>query len=208
MQSFSEIEDFLQTRQPELTAEIADEGVSISGNFIVYAQDIAEDQFSVRILIPAGFPMEEPTVWELGERIDRTPDMHMNGSEGACCLTVWEAWLASTENPSFQAFMDGPVADFFLGQAIVERGGDWPFNEFPHYRPGLIQAFAGVLGHVDSEDGVIAYLTILSRPQIKGHFICPCGSGKVLRKCHRTEVEEVATRIHPALATKMLRRLR
>jgi hypothetical protein len=25
----------------------------------------------------------------------------------------------------FRRFLDGPVRDFFLGQATVERGGDW-----------------------------------------------------------------------------------
>ena len=173
----------------------------------MYAQDSAADRFDVRIQIPAGFPVEEPKVWELEARIPRTEDRHMNGNSGECCLTVWEAWRASTTEQTFETFMEGPVADFFLGQSMVELGDDWPFDELPHGRPGIVKAFAEVIGHVDSEEEVAAYLKILSRKQLKGHLLCPCGSGKIIRKCHRSELEAVATRIDPSLATKMLERL-
>lgn len=207
MSLFSEIEDYLQLHQPELTPTADGEGVHVAGELIVYAQGTEVDRFTIRMLIPSGFPVEEPIVWELDERIPRTQDRHMNGRAGECCLTVWEAWRAVTQEQNFQTFMEGPVSDFFLGQAMVERGDDWPFSELPHGRPGIIQAYAHALSLAESEALVVAYLDVLSHRHIKGHFACPCGSGKVIRKCHRSEVEDIASRIDPQLAKKMRSRL-
>ncbi|MBK8197628.1 MAG: hypothetical protein IPK75_04595 [Acidobacteria bacterium] len=208
MVTLEEIAEFLNAEQPNLTLARSDNGFRMFGTFVVYAKGIPSDQFEVQIFVTENFPEEEAKVFETAGRIPRTPARHMNGDNGECCITVWEAWLAETDDRSFAGFMNGPVSDYFLGQALVDRGEDWPFGELPHGMKGVIVAFAKVLGISKSEQGVVRYLTILSYPHIKGHFSCPCGSELPLRKCHGLDVEALSSKIDFKLARQMLRRLK
>lgn len=141
-----EVVGHLAQSQPELSAKGRDGYIAVTGKIVVRDDLGPLDSFEIFMAIPPDFPLDEPVVWEIGSRIPRTADRHVFEKDGNLCLGVWEAWLAKTPCVSFAAYMAGPVADYFFGQALVEIGESWPFGERDHGLPGVLDAYAEVLG--------------------------------------------------------------
>lgn len=198
--------------QPGLTAACNGTRMSVTGTFLVAETLDAISpagpltSFDIRIEISGKFPHDEPKVFETGGRIPRIPDRHING-DGDCCVTIWEDWLARARDISFAAFINGPLREYFLGQYVFERTGKWPFNERPHGESGLYEAYAEIFGIRNRKTEVLYHLRLLSKDWPKGHWPCPCGSGKRLRHCHRDGLATLHAKVPPPLARRMLLRL-
>jgi len=199
--------------QPKLRATADDQGIVVRGTYLVLENGAIANpagpisEFDVEIFLSDRYPYRKPKVFEVGGRIARHPDRHIN-PEGDCCVTVWEHWLVNASDPSFAAFLNGPLNEFFLGQYWYERTGKWPFGERAHGAKGLEEAYAETLGIPNKTKLLIYYLRLLSLDWPKGHWLCPCGSGERLRYCHRGELMALHQRVPPRIAKRMLRRLR
>ena len=58
-------------------------------------------------------------------------------NDGTCCVLLPDA--REEEFPigaPFSKYLSGPLHNYFLGQSIVEDGGDWPFGEWAHGADG------------------------------------------------------------------------
>ncbi|MCZ4297505.1 hypothetical protein [Henriciella marina] len=207
-QLLTDINNYIDVHQRELAATVYNGAITVSGKFWVKVQCDPLEAYDVHIVLPDGFPLKEPIVFETAGKIPRTQERHMNDADGHCCLTVWEAWLCSYRHPTFEQFMNGPVADFFLGQSIVARGGDWPFAELAHGKPGILDAFATALATGADHVEIVKHLRLLAMKKIKGHHSCPCGSGVALRNCHAEKMRKLSDAIDPTLAAAMLTRIR
>lgn len=182
--------------QPELKSSLVHGNICISGALICTGDEGPFDTFEISAVLPVGFPLAVPYVWETGKRIPRTADRHIYPKPGNCCLCVWEEWLWGKPNPSFEDFLAGPLHSFFVSQSLFELTGKWPFGERDHDRLGLDQAVAKMLSDIPDLQ-VDRALAILSQPKIKGHARCPCGSGHRLRNCHYRELESAHKRLAP-----------
>lgn len=156
--------------QPHLGLVASDGELVVQGSFLLRGGGEAFDQFQVQILVPAGFPDCEPKVFETGNRIlPKNETRHIN-PDSACCLGVWEEWLAQTNDPSFRGFLKGPVNDYFLSQFFFERDGTWRLGERSHGAKGLIEAYAHVLSVEARTQIVLSYLQAITRDWPKGHL--------------------------------------
>ena len=202
----------LASYQPELRASRKGTEILILGRYQLHDESAVVltkapiSTYDVEIWLATDFPKTEPWVFEVGRRIPRDLDRHMF-SNGRCCVTVWEAWLATAPQVSFEAFLTGPVHEFFLSQFWYELNGEWPFGEWSHGLEGLREAYAEIFENPRDGTRLRAYLEVLSRERPKGHWPCPCGSGRRLRNCHRERVIALHHRIPPPLATRMLHRV-
>lgn len=199
--------------QPKLSAARNGSNIVVSGSFLVVEDGGTASPegpitaFDVEIVLDDRYPHQEPRVFEIGGRIPRCIDRHIN-DDGDCCVTVWEHWLLRANDKSFAAFLSGPLREFFLGQYWFEQTGKFPFGELPHAGPGLVEAFADALGIPNKKKkDVIYYLRLLAQPWPKGHWLCPCGSKKRLRHCHRDDLMALHSKVPPQFAKRMLRRL-
>ena len=203
----------LASCQPALKATDVGDKYVIQGRFHVHERitgaptDPPISIYEVEIWLFPEFPDTEPRVFEIGRRIPRDLDRHMF-SDGGCCVTVWEAWLATAPRTSFEAFLNGPLREFFLSQFWYELNGEWPFGEWSHGMKGLEEAYAAVLRVPSEGRRVRAYLDVLSRQRPKMRRPCPCGSGRRLRDCHCKEIMALHQQIPPPLAARMWRRVR
>jgi len=208
----SEIQRAIAFDQPKLAAIHGGRGYLIKGEFLLYddSSDVHPSgpitSYEIRAIVPDQFPRREPQVFETGSRIPRNPDRHVN-HDGSCCVTVWEDWLAREGDKSFYGYVNGPLREFFFSQYYFETRGRWPFGERSHYAKGLLEAYAEALGIPCKEAKVIYHLRLLSKQWPKGHWACPCGSGKKLRYCHRNELWALHEKVPPWLAKRMLIRL-
>ena len=198
--------------QPKLTAARNGSKFFVTGSFLVVEDSGTASpggpitEFVVKIILGDRYPRHEPKVFEVGGRIPRCADRHVN-DDGDCCVTIWEEWLLQANDTSFAAFLNGPLREFFLGQYWFECIGKWPFGEWPHGEKGLIEAFADVLGIANKKKDVVYYLRLLAQPWPKGHWLCPCGSKKRLRHCHRDDLMALHHKVPSQIAKRMLRRL-
>lgn len=162
-----------------------DEGghVVIRGSIAVVHEGADLDRFLVAIDLSPLEQSQLPKVHEVGGRIPRRADRHVN-NDGSCCVCLPEDYFLQNPGPFHMlTFLDGPVRSYFIAQALVERGDPWPFGEWGHGHIGYKQWFNEFLASLTPEKAR-AYMGLLSYREIKGHHICPCGSGLRLRSCH------------------------
>lgn len=212
MLTLTEVEAAIAFDQPGLRATEEDEGIVVEGTFVVtngcetYDPNGPLTRYDVRIELSRCYPRIEPRVFETAGRIIRDPDHHING-DGDCCVTVWEHWLATANDTCVAAYLVGPLREYFLGQFWFEKTGNWPFGERAHGMAGMEEAYADALGIANRRKDILYHLRVLRMPRPKGHWPCPCGSGRQLRKCHAAEIWSLHHRLQPHLAHAMLVRL-
>jgi len=198
--------------QPKLHARSVGEKILVEGGFLVTEDGLSAvhggpiTEFAIRMEVSPRYPSVEPKVFEMGSRIPRYPDRHIN-FDGDCCVTVWEHWLATAPDHSIDSFINGPLKEYFLSQFWFEQTGKWPFGERPHGDAGMEEAYADALGIPNRRDKLLYHLRLLSHPWPKGHWNCPCSSGKIVRHCHRDELMRLHKRVVPRVAKQMLKRL-
>jgi hypothetical protein len=140
--------------------------------------------FQIEILLDSRDELGLPSVREVGGRIPRTPERHINDKLGTACLYLLEELLVHVREPyGIVAFLDGPVRNFFLGQVGVELGVPFPLGEWAHGASGVREMLTQLLG-VDDVNACVAFLNLVSRKVIKRHWPCACGSGRTIRDCH------------------------
>jgi hypothetical protein len=195
----------LRARYPNLNLFIeADGSASVRGTFPVLSPEgRVLDRYQVSIDIPADYPRALPVVREVGGRIPWKPEFHVNRDGTACVLLPDDRWRCFPEGARFIQFLDGPVHDFFLGQSLVAVGEDWPFGQWSHGRDGVLEYYQWLLGTED-KDTIERFLSVLGKLNMKGHWECPCGSGRKIRKCCRARIEDLRNKIPSQTARRAL----
>ena len=162
----------------------------------------------IEIEFPSDYPDNLPVVREVGGRIPRNADHHINNSSGDICLLVPdECWRVFPYGASFLDFLNVPVFNYFLGESLVELGHPRPFGERSHGIAGVFEYYAEALGTQDRH--VIAnFVECLSRAPAKGHWLCPCGSGLRIRRCHQDLIRSLEDRIPARVAKGTLAHIR
>ena len=188
------------SRFPFLRFDLPPDDVApvITGTFPV-ATDVG---YTTKLELPWDYPVELPILhcdlaeipWEL--------DRHVVPQNGHACLCARSEYgLHWPEGSSVSDFIERLVRPFFLGQFYYETHGCWPpTGERTHGWRGITEAYVELcepLGDT-SLDTIIRVMRLLARrndPQ--GHEVCPCGSGKNLRHCHRAAISDLRRRVRP-----------
>lgn len=180
------------------------DGRYVRGSLGIVWEDKELDRFSIEIDLK---PLSEgalPQVYETGGRIPRKADFHINEKDGSACVCLPEEYLL--KNPGrfeLLSFLEGPVYDFFVGQALVARGDPWPHGEWNHGSDGRNNWLTEFIKALPKEK-LKAYLQILELRELKGHHVCPCGSQKRLRDCHLAFLKRLRTIIPVDKAKQLL----
>lgn len=196
----------IPAKYPDLRVVAEQGAVFIRGNLPVMDGTEILDRLQIEIKLPSDFPESIPVLREVGGRIPWHGDRHVNQGTGEACPIVPEEWLVRPERDSIIAFLDGPVRNFFIGQILVEAGQPWPFGERSHGIDGLFEAYKEMMG-ISDRDAIVRYLECLSRDVLKGHWACPCGSGKHLRNCHLCQLTKLHAKIPAFVAQSALSRI-
>jgi len=180
---FEEMKEEIKDVFPNLHFYLRNEVIVLEGSFPVVHDKAVLDRYSIKITFPKNYPDSVPVVEEVGGRIPRTFERHINPSGTACLFLPelrYEAWPPGS---SFLEFLNGPVHNFFLGQSLVENGGEWPFGTWDHGQKGTLDYYKQFFNTNDT-NVVMRLLASVAIPKIRGHLPCPCGSGKITRYCH------------------------
>ena len=196
----------VETHYPQLHVAVAGDLVFVRGSFPVNAEGIILDRYSVEIHLATDHPRSLPVVCEVGGRIPRTLERHINSDGAACILLPDERWRVWPPGSTLLAFLQGPVHNFFLAQSLVEQGDSWPFGQWSHGANGIREYYEELLNTADSEV-IWRFLRCLAAEQIKGHWDCPCGSRQRLRNCHMSTLMDLRGKIAHEDAMRSLRYL-
>ena len=196
-----------RAEQPLLHNSEQDGLIWFAGSFDLRDQGVLWERFQIRLCLPADYPTGIPMVWETGGRIPRLADRHVL-SNGALCLFAPEdrEWVWPT-GAGFDAFLRGPLRDYFIGQTYFEQHGSWPFGDRSHGADRLLEVFRERIGVSDLVQ-LEQYLFVISRTTFCGHLRCPCGSGKRLRDCHADQLLDLHRRLPRPQAQQMWKWLR
>ena len=167
---------------------------------------VSGDRYAIEISFLADYPNSLPQVRETGGRIPWTPDRHVNPEDKTACVCLPDEWFLQRLDTTFLTFLRGPVCNYFLGQKAFEMYGQWPFGERRHGIDGIFDFYKEYLETSD-HNVVRNYLTCLSHDVVKGHWDCPCGSGKRIRNCHHQQIADLRKRIPRHIASKYSKHL-
>jgi hypothetical protein len=194
-ESRAEIAAELESSCPTLRLGVGERGRVISGVFNVEHDGTFLAGFQIEIWLDRTDILGLPTVNEVGGRIPRVAERHINLLDGSACLYLPEDLVVRCQAPlGIRAFLDGPVRSYFLGQAGVELGVPFPLGEWGHGTNGLREMLHGLLGFQDIEI-CMRFLELLSNKVVKVHWACPCRSGRELRACHLGLVRGLRSRM-------------
>lgn len=209
----AEVERYLAVDQPELSASLQGENVLVTGTYCLQPRAGNNldhgclDKFEIEVDIRRGFPETEPIVREVKGRIPRSVEHHINVELDTCCIEVWESWLAQNPEATIADFFELPLRNFFLSQVNHEQHGKFPFGEHDHGEPGKLAEYARLLECEPDRDKVVKVLKALKYSPPRGHWDCPCGSGKRIRDCCIDKLKRLSESISPHLAKRMLKAL-
>jgi len=139
------------------------------------------DSFSVLIRLQDDYPDSPPTVQETGGRIP--PDFHQYPDRTLCLGAPVEVWRRFKSDPRLITFVETLVVEYLYGYAYFEKYGEMPFGELSHGAQGIREYYQELFGTDDAQI-ILALLKVMADGTYRGHHICPCGSVKILRKCH------------------------
>jgi hypothetical protein len=182
----------LACNYPTLAVYQNDTASYIEGVLQLEYERICFESFLIQIDLPNGYPHELPKVFEIGGRIPKDLDHHVN-RDGSLCLGVPDQlWLQTKGQFEIGPFIKRLLCPFLVGISEKLRTGEWPGVERSHGASGICE-FYGTFIDTAAPAHVIALLHLLQKKDLKGHWLCPCGSGKVLRHRHGRSIRDLAS---------------
>jgi hypothetical protein len=185
---------------PPFTAQHA----TVRGTLAIAHDGREVDSFSLEVQVPSEFPRCWPRIWEVGGRIPRTLERHVYPSDGSLCILLpEEAYFTLPRTLTVTQYLDGPVRNYLIGQCSVEVGRGWPWGERSHGIQGIEEFYQEILGTPDRIT-IATFIVLILEGRFKGHWPCPCGSGKPIRRCHKDVIYSIKERIPQAVLIRYL----
>lgn len=142
------------------------------------------DNYKLLILVPSKFPNTFPKIKEVGQKIPRDGNNHINPDDTLCLGSPIRIKMKLSSNPTLSGYAEMCLVPYLY--AISYRllyGGELIFDELAHGMAGIIEDYLDLFG-VNNSEQVKTILKILSNNENK--YInkpCPCGCGRKLKKC-------------------------
>jgi len=208
-ETYAQMRAEIEAIYPDLKFSVVDDLIILQGNFPIIEGKVVLDRFNIEIKIPKNFPEDLPVVREIGGRIPWTADRHVDEYGASCLFVPDERWRFFPKDATLAQFLNGPVRNYFIGQSLFERTGNWPFGQRCHGIFGIFEAYSEMLNiPLENIKVLTAFIDIISRKEVKGHWLCLCESGKILRKCHWNKILELREKISAKTAERSLERIK
>lgn len=166
-----------------LPPEKVGEGFVLKGSIDVVDVDGGYwDTYDVSILIPGGYPLELPILFETSKKIERHEDWH--NRDGICCLST-NAKMFSVLGKNINLFnwLEKFAHPFLANHVFRIKTGYYANNEFDHGTEGIIQGYCEIF-NVTSVIEVIERLKLICGIKKLGrNDLCFCGNGKKYKRC-------------------------
>lgn len=169
---------------PELKVSVREGIEFLSGTFRIIDDEGKEwNSFQIEIRFNSAFPYLFPQLVELGGKIPKVADWHIN-ENGGCCITIPLLEVTSCKNGiTVLQFIQNHVKPYLFNQAHRLEKGYYAHQEFAHGVYGILEYYQELFKEKDVEK-VIGYLKILKSTEFGKKTPCFCGKKAKFRKCH------------------------
>lgn len=164
------------------------ESVIVNGTYGINIPDFIEQiEYKICILLHGKYPKQIPVLICNDPKLPfGNIDRHIM-SDGSACLGVYADVMSRwSMKPNIVKFLEDFVAPFLVWQTYYDaHQKPPPWGQRSHFTEGIIEYYTELLG-IDCAHNVIEFMRLLARKnRPQGHELCPCGSGKQIRRCHR-----------------------
>ena len=142
------------------------------------------DSFDLRIAVPPGFPGDLPEVTELGKKIPRNGNFHVNPDATLCLGSPLRLLWKVSQRPSLRGFASHCLVPYLYAVSHkLQFGGELLFSELKHGPQGVIDDYLDLFGLKNPEQvrRVLRMLGMKKRRANKEP--CPCECGNRLGRC-------------------------
>jgi hypothetical protein len=144
-----------------------------------------EDAFELEIEIPVAFPQEVPRVTEVGGRIPREADYHVNTSDGTLCLgSPLRLRQLLAQDATLTGFAQKCLVPFLFAESQKLTGtGGFAFGELTHGLSGLLDDYVALFEVKEFSQAVQALRLLGMKKRRANKLPCPCGCRKRVGRC-------------------------
>ena len=205
---YSVMQEDVESVYAELHFVHRGKGIFVIGYYPLFESDQVWDRYQIELQVPQDLPRGIPALYEIGNRIPRKSDRHMEPDGKACIVLPDDYWYKHPRGMNMLDFLNGPVRNFFVNQSLIDLGQPniWENGEWRHGVEGIVEFYATILGTSEPKT-ILTYLGILKRDTVRGHWPCPCGSKRRLRNCHGELINDLKIRIPKQVAAESEKRL-
>ena len=145
-----------------------------------------KDSFNIKVFWPYNVPKSLPKIFECGKRIPHEADFHVNPNDNnsLCLATRRVETEILSSNPTFENYIISLVIPFFYAFVFKTKNNYYPWGEEKHAEIGLLEDFMNYFHLPDIQITKNFLFHLVLHKKMKGHHLCPCGSGKKFRDCH------------------------
>jgi len=170
---------------------------SVVGNIgftVKHYGKVIRDDYDVEIIIPDNYPQHPPAAKETGDKIQRCSDNHINDDGTLCLGSPLAVKQTFAQQRNLLWFVQEQVVRFLFNYSFKRDYGTRPDGELSHGGKGLLEYYYELF---DTRDNVtvLEFLRVLSRSRYDDHSLCPCNSGRKIRKCHYRLIKKL-NRLH------------
>lgn len=158
-----------------------------------YKETTINDTFSILIEIPHDYPNSPPVVQETGGRIP--PDFHQYNNRNLCLAAPVEILIRFKKDQRLLIFVKTLVIEYLYAYSYFEKYGVLPFGELSHGCKGILEYYENYFNTSDINI-IVKFFILLINNNYRGHHICKCNSGKILRRCHGPSLLELLNSIN------------
>jgi len=140
-----------------------------------------QDSFNLEFNFPINYPEKPPNVKELDYKIPNTFHRFTNGY--LCLCAPVEQQIIFSQDPTLENFILNILNPYLLSWLWYNRFNEMPWGEREHGILGLIESYRDLLKLNDIRH-TISFMRGFVNNKIHNKEYCPCGSGRLFRKCH------------------------
>lgn len=143
-----------------------------------------QDTYELEITVFRKFPRTIPSIQEIGGKIPRNGDYHVNGDGTLCLGSPIRLLYMLNKNPTILGFVDGCLIPYLYAVSYKKRhGGDFILGELAHGDSGIIDDYLDLFRLKDRSSIIQAVKLLGMKKRIANKQLCPCGCGKRLGTC-------------------------
>lgn len=178
--------------------EINTECAVAHGNYVLKTPTMQEEiEFNIALVLPENYPHLPPVMFCNDTKLPICNiDRHILKNGQACLEVRTEIKRRWPQGSNLVDFLTNLVDPFLAWQVYYDAFGEPPeWGGRSHGIKGILEYYVERIGR-PADENVIGFIILLARKNVpKGHELCPCGSGKKLRHCHRQLIRDLRERI-------------
>ncbi len=170
-----------------------DKNVHSSDQYIIDCYQIRIEYCDTRFI---------PIVYETAGRLKKfarqrnmeLADLHINFAGDLCLCPKPLEKVKLANSYTIEDFFKLMLIPFFYAQSYFEKYSKWPWKDYSHGDPGIVECFAAYISKVQEKKAFIEntvnslnvknQMIVRSADQITRQALCFCNSGNKFRNCH------------------------